>query len=232
MRSMKFQPRDGNLMLRIYDYDGMLPFRVIKQMFWSGKTDRAAQKRLAKLVNNRYLCRPTPEQYRTQPIPEPIYWLDWRGILWVAAQRGGKVTPPPKDSEYQLRRFDKRLREQGIRWLREPRFAQLYHDLSIVRFRLAVERALSEVGDKIPDAEKRNVQDAAETLKKTLETGSTEDIKRDMESLSQASHKLSEILYKKAAGEKTEAETASAPSETQPEGEVVDAEFEVDDQNK
>ena len=142
---MRFQERDGNILSKIYEYDGVLSFQLLKWMFWPEKTDRAAQIRLAKLVKDDYLCRPTPQQRKTQPIPEPIFWLGWRGIMWVAAQMGVKVDPPANDGENQLRKLDKCLRDQGIRWLREPRFIQLYHDLSVVRFRLAIEQAVVDL---------------------------------------------------------------------------------------
>ena len=142
---MRFQGRDGHLLLMIFAYDGFLAFRHLKQVFWPGATDRAAQRRLAKLVKNAYLDKPTPQQRRTQPIPEPIYWLGWKGILWVAAQMGVVVEPPANEGENQMRKLARRLRDQGIRWLREPRWIQISHDLAIVEIRIAVERAVEGV---------------------------------------------------------------------------------------
>lgn len=143
---MRFQQRDGAILSTIYEYDGVLAFRHLKQAFWpKAKPDRAALKRLAKLVNNSYLARPTPYQRKTQPIPEPIYWLGWKGVLWVAAHTGVRVDPPARETETQMRKLAKDLREQGIRWLREPRWIQLAHDLAVVDFRLAVEKAVSKV---------------------------------------------------------------------------------------
>ena len=142
---MRFQERDGHILLTIFMYGGFLAFRHLKQMFWPGATERAALKRLAKLVNSGYLARPTTHQRKTQPIPEPIYWLGWKGILWVAAQMGVVVEPPANEGENQMRMLSKRLRDQGIRWLREPRWIQISHDLAVVDFRFAVERAVGEL---------------------------------------------------------------------------------------
>jgi hypothetical protein len=139
---MRFQERDRQILLMIFVYGGMLARRHLKQMFWPEATLRAAQKRLAKLVDNGYLSRPTPHQRKTQPISEPVYWLGWKGVLWVAAQMGVRVGPPTNEGENQMRKLAKQLRDQGIRWLREPRWIQLAHDLAVVDFRLAVERAV------------------------------------------------------------------------------------------
>lgn len=142
---MRFQERDGEIISAIYRYGGVLARRHLKGMFWPDATLRAAQKRLAKLVDNRYVARPSTNQRRTQPIPEPLYWLNWRGILWVAGQFNLSIPRPSNEGENQMRKLAKRLRNQGIRWLREPRWIQLAHDLAIVDFRLTVEWAAAEL---------------------------------------------------------------------------------------
>ena len=142
---MRFQDRDGDILQAIYDYDGILAGRHLKQLFWSDKSSRAMLGRLSLLYHNAYLDKPSEEQQRTKPIPERVIWLGWRGILWVASQRNIKVEAPQGDNEYQLRLLQRNLREQGIRWLREPRWIQLKHDLAVVDFRLAVEKAIAEL---------------------------------------------------------------------------------------
>ena len=142
---MRFQERDGAILSTIYDCAGVLARRHLKRMFFPHTTLRALQKRLAKLVNNDYLARPTAHQRETQPIPEPVYWLDWKGIVWVAGQNNAVVSPPANTGENQMRRLAKQLRDRGIRWVREPRWFQLSHDLAVVDFRLAVEQAVGEL---------------------------------------------------------------------------------------
>jgi hypothetical protein len=44
-----------------------------------------------------------------------------------------------------MRKLARNLRDQGIHWLRDPRWIQLAHDLAVVDFRFAVERAVEEV---------------------------------------------------------------------------------------
>ena len=57
------------------------------------------------------------------------------------------------------------------------------------------EKTLSEVGDKLPDADKQPVVDAVEKLKTAVSGGNTETIKAEMEALEKAFYALSEKLY-------------------------------------
>ncbi len=139
---MRFQARDGRLLQAIYKYDGVLARRQLMEMFWSNSSARAMEKRLAKLHQTGYIAWPTLEQRRTRPIPESILWLDWRGILWVAGRSGISIPAPSHGNENQMRKLEKRLREKGIHWVREPLWAQLGHDLAVVDFRLRMEKAV------------------------------------------------------------------------------------------
>jgi len=144
---MRFQPRDLQILIDIYKHDGVVAKRHLKEKYWLGKTERAMEQRLAKLVNADYLSRPTREQRRSQPIPEPVFWLGWQGILSVAGHYGIKIDPPKSDNEYQLRSFQKKLRDAGIRWVREPRWIQLAHDISVIDFKMAIEKSLENLSN-------------------------------------------------------------------------------------
>jgi molecular chaperone DnaK len=101
-----------------------------------------------------------------------------------------------------------------------------------------IEKMLKESGDKIQGPEKGEVESALADARKTLEgTPSVSDLKSAHEKLTQASHKLAEVLYKANA---TQAAAGAAPG-GQPEGGapagehkkdegVIDAEYvDVDD---
>ena len=60
------------------------------------------------------------------------------------------------------------------------------------------EKTLNELGDKVTEDEKSEINAAIEKLKSTIATGSTEDIKADTEGLEKAFYKLSEKLYQQA----------------------------------
>ena len=60
------------------------------------------------------------------------------------------------------------------------------------------EKSLGELGDKVSDSEKAEVQGAIDKLKETVKGNDTEAIKRDTEALEKAFYAISEKLYKEA----------------------------------
>lgn len=100
----------------------------------------------------------------------------------------------------------------------------------------STERLLKEQGDKIDASSKAAIEASVDNLKKAQETGNTEAIKKAIEEVTQASHKVAETLYKDAAAQQQGAPGApgagpvpgadSAPHSA-PEENVVDADFET-----
>ncbi len=100
----------------------------------------------------------------------------------------------------------------------------------------SAEKTLKENQDKLPEAEKKQVEDAVAALKKSIEAADSDQIKKDLETLTQASHKMAEVLYKATAAQQPEAKPEGAEAagggqteETTPpksdKDNVVDAEF-------
>ena len=99
------------------------------------------------------------------------------------------------------------------------------------------EKTMEDLGDKVPEDDRKAVEAAVAELKTALESDDADEIKAKSDALSQASMKLGELAYKQAqeqaAAEGAEggqaADEASADAKSD-EPEVVDAEFEdVDD---
>jgi len=92
---------------------------------------------------------------------------------------------------------------------------------------------LDENKEKIPVSEIGNIEQGIEELKKALESDDKSQIEQKMKDLTQASHKLAEIMYKDAQQQR-EAESPPPDSSQQqspdndntPNDDVVDAEFE------
>ncbi|MGE5483789.1 MAG: molecular chaperone DnaK [Ignavibacteriales bacterium] len=61
-----------------------------------------------------------------------------------------------------------------------------------------VEKNLKEVGDRLPPADKSNVENAIKNLREALSSNDTERIKKATDELQQASYKVAEELYRKA----------------------------------
>lgn len=100
----------------------------------------------------------------------------------------------------------------------------------------STEKSVADAGDKLPDDEKAKIQVAVDQLKKSIENGTAEEIKADTEALTQASHKLAEILYSQASAEgfdrtgatqENASDTASADADAEKkEDDIIDADYE------
>ena len=101
------------------------------------------------------------------------------------------------------------------------------------------EKTLNELGDKISGEEKAKVETEIENVKKALEGTDTENIKQATEKLTQIFYSISEKLYSQAAGNANQAagnasEGASEQTNenTNSDGNVYDADYKVEDDNK
>ncbi|MBC8258683.1 MAG: molecular chaperone DnaK [SAR324 cluster bacterium] len=97
----------------------------------------------------------------------------------------------------------------------------------------STEKSVSELGEKLPEEDKTKIEACSEQLKKSLETDDVEAIKSDLEALTQASHKMAEILYSQQAEQQSDDsgdgndDTSSSEGKSGKEDEdIVDADFE------
>ena len=92
------------------------------------------------------------------------------------------------------------------------------------------EKTLKEHGDKVDEETKKNIEAAAEALKASKDSNDLEEIKSKIEALTQASHKLAEVMYQQAnqAGgpEGADPNAGAAGAAPQDDDDVVDADFE------
>ncbi len=94
------------------------------------------------------------------------------------------------------------------------------------------EKTLKEHGEKLDEAEKKEVEDAKEDLKKAVESKDVEGIKTKSEALSTLVYKLSEKIYKDTAAEGDAGAPQEDPSSAPADDDVVDAEFKEVDEDK
>ena len=93
----------------------------------------------------------------------------------------------------------------------------------------SVEKSIKDLGDKVDEESKNNIDKAVENLKKAMESEDTEEIKRLTEELQQASHKLAEAMYAKANQDGNSSEGPGGNTEQSggnSNDDVVDADFE------
>ncbi len=97
------------------------------------------------------------------------------------------------------------------------------------------EKNLKEFGDKVDDATKEKVNAGVERVKQALEANNNAEIKSATDDLMQIWHEASAQLYQQAADADPGAAGAApedAPSEDAPPEDVVDAEYEVVDEDE
>ena len=94
------------------------------------------------------------------------------------------------------------------------------------------EKALKEVGDKISPEDKEKVESALENLKKTIATDNVEEIKKATEELTSAFHVLSQKMYEQAAAQQENSQDPTDNNENKKDDNVVDADYEVVDDDK
>jgi molecular chaperone DnaK len=93
----------------------------------------------------------------------------------------------------------------------------------------STERTLGEHGSKLAEADKKAIEDALAEAKEALKTDDLERMQRAQGNLTQAAHKLAEIMYRESqtqAPPPGSGGTSAGASGGPKEGEVVDAEFE------
>ena len=97
----------------------------------------------------------------------------------------------------------------------------------------STEKSISDLGDKLPEEDKTKIEACSEQLKKSMETDDMEAIKSDLEALTQASHKMAELLYSQQAeqqgdgsGEGSEDAPGNDGKSGKDDDDIVDADFE------
>ena len=102
------------------------------------------------------------------------------------------------------------------------------------------EKSLKEYGDKVSQSERADIEAAINDLKAAIKDKHIERIKKGMEGLTKASHKLAEEIYKQAAskqqgpgpGAKQEQPQSEPKEDAKPKDDVIDAEFKEEDDKK
>ncbi|MFP6780254.1 MAG: Hsp70 family protein, partial [Gammaproteobacteria bacterium] len=90
----------------------------------------------------------------------------------------------------------------------------------------ATEKSIEELGDKVTDEERTNVDAAIEALKAALETDDVEDITAKTQALGEISGQIAQKAYEQAQSEEGPAAGAETETAQANDDDVVDADFE------
>ena len=183
-----------------------------------------------------------PPAPRGVPQIEVTFDLDANGILHVSAKDLGtgkeqsiKITASSGLTEEEIEKMKRDADSHAEEDHKRKEAAEAKNQADSLIY--ATEKSLKDLGDKVDADTKSKVESEIENLKKALEGGDTEAIKKGIESLTQASHKLAEIMYsqatqqQQAAGAEAGAGAGAAGGEEEAGGkkddeDVVDADFE------
>ena len=193
-----------------------------------------------------------PPAYRGIPQIEVTFDIDANGILNVSAKdnatgREQKITITASSglSEQEIGQMVKDAEEHAAEDKRKREETEMKNRADSLVYQ--TEKNIEEFGDKLDSATKQKIETAVERLKSALEGSGIEEIKSATESLTQVWNEASSILYQQAqqqpggpgqpgAGQQPPYGSApteeSRPTGASDEGEVIDADYEVVDEDE
>ena len=181
-----------------------------------------------------------PPAPRGVPQIEVTFDIDANGILNVAAKdmatgKDQKITITSSSglSKEEVDRMAKEAESHAAEDKAKREEIESRNQLDSMVY--SVEKMLKEHGDKISGDDKTNVETALADAKKALEGGDAAAMNSAREKLTQASHKLAEVMYKAAqappAGAPSGGDGAAAGQQEKKDEGVIDAEY-VDVEDK
>ncbi|HET8575599.1 MAG TPA: molecular chaperone DnaK [Methylomirabilota bacterium] len=176
-----------------------------------------------------------PPAPRGVPQIEVTFDIDANGILNVSArdkatgkQQNITITASSGLAKEEIERMKKEAEAHAAEDARHREEIELKNQADSLVYN--VERQLREHGDKIPAGDKQAVEAALTDLREALKGDDLERIKRAQEALTQAFHKVAEVMYRES---QAKSQAGAAPSAdggqsgaAGAKGDVVDAEFE------
>ncbi|MBU0482172.1 MAG: molecular chaperone DnaK [Proteobacteria bacterium] len=177
-----------------------------------------------------------PPAPRGVPQIEVTFDLDANGILHVSAKDLGtgkeqsiRITASSGLSEDEIKKMQQDAEAHADEDKKRKEHVELRNQADSLIY--ATEKSLKDLGDKV-DAETRgNVEKEAGNLKKVMDGDDSEAVRKGIEALTQASHKLAEIMYSQATKEKGGPESGGSQeggsgSGKKDDDDVVDADYE------
>ena len=186
-----------------------------------------------------------PPAPRGMPQIEVAFDIDANGIVHVSAkdmatqkEQSIKITASSGLSKEEVEQFVKDAEAHSEEDKKRRETVEIRNQADSLIY--GTEKNLQEHGDKIPEEEKTNIQEAIDGMKKAMEGDDVEAMKAAMQTLTTASHKLAEEMYKKTSADGAAGSTPGdgsssngGASDGKAEDEkVVDAEFEEVDKEK
>ncbi len=189
-----------------------------------------------------------PAAPRGIPQIEVAFDIDANGIVHVHAKDLGtgkeqsiKITAPKKLSKEEI---DKMVRDAekfaSADSKRKEEVDQINQADNLI---YATEKSLKDYGDKVSQSERADIEAKLNDLKTAVKDKSIERIKKGMEDLTKAAHKLAEEIYKQSAAKQKAQAGPQGPNQQGPQQsqeqkgpaakeDIVDADYTVEDDDK
>ncbi len=180
-----------------------------------------------------------PPAPRGIPQIEVTFDIDASGIINVSAKDKGTgkeqkitITASSKLSDNDIDKMVQDAKEHEEEDKRKKEEAEVRNTADSLVY--STEKTVSEIGDKISNDHKENIESGMKSLKEALEGKDIEKVKKETESLQKAVGDAGASIYQKAAQEAAEksAQEDSKKSKKDHEEEAVDAEYKVEDEEK
>ena len=183
-----------------------------------------------------------PPAPRGIPQIEVTFDIDANGILHVSAKDKGtgkeqsiRITASSGLSEDEINKMTKDADAHAAEDKKKRQLAETKNEADTLVY--TVEKSLKDYGDKITDDERQKINTALEKCRNLKDTTTDPDeLKKAVEELTTASHKIAEEMYKAgAAGAQGAGQSGEAPGSEESQkdkDDVVEAEFEDADQEK
>ena len=186
----------------------------------------------------RFRLEGIPPAPRGVPQIEVTFNIDANGIVNVAAKDLGTgkeqqitITSSTNLSKEEVDRMVKDAEISAASDQAKREEAEIRNQASSLIY--STEKSLKEVGEKLEEGARGEVETALTELKKVSENGTAAEIKPAIDKLQAASYKMAELLYQKAAPEgeqpsgngASNGQAAGEPEAPKPSEDVIDAEF-------
>ncbi len=175
-----------------------------------------------------------PPAPRGVPQIEVTFDIDADGILHVTAKDLGTgkeqsivVKPSSGLSEEEIQRIIKEAEAHAEEDRRRRELVEARNQADSLIY--STEKSLRDLGDKVPEDLRKEVEEKISELRKAMEGTDVEAIRRATDELTRVSYRLAEMVYKQT-GAQTGSQTSSGSQETGQEkkggDDVIDADFE------
>jgi molecular chaperone DnaK len=196
-----------------------------------------------------------PPAPRGVPQIEVKFDIDRDGIVHVSAKDLGtgkeqsiRITAPKKLSKEEIEKMVKDAEKFAAQDSKKKEEIETINQADNLVY--ATEKSLKDYGDKVSQAERADIEVQLNDLKQAIKDKNVERIKKGMEDLTKASHKLAEEIYKQAAAKQQQSQQKTETKEEKPEEpskeksaeggsasggkeeDIIDAEFKEEDDKK